>query len=226
MAYCISGCIAYDELSGLMTINQDPEGGLECTSDGQRIRIAGNTSGIAASSMNNGLFFTTAGELATLKTPQRKDIKTAYTGVSIMATNVAAGTYGPYAATSTLTFTNTSDSHPMLVVATFGFNYAYQIRSNATQNGKVTITPFINVNGVNSQVDTAFDSLAGTATLTALHKQDTLTYYGLYNVAAGSSLTLASSQYWVAAGTNPTGQDFTSAYCSISAYGLIAPVLA
>lgn len=73
MAYCVGNCLAWDSVSGNLTINEDPLGGLECLPDGQKIRIAGARTGVAVNDKNNGLFMTTAGELATKVTPQLRN---------------------------------------------------------------------------------------------------------------------------------------------------------
>ena len=91
MGYCVGNCLAWDSVSGNLTINQDPLGGLECLPGGQKIRIAGGTIGVAPGAVNNGLFMTTAGELATKVTPQLKNYKVLEMPQTINAA-AAAGT--------------------------------------------------------------------------------------------------------------------------------------
>lgn len=223
MALCVSGCIKYDENSGLLTINQADLGGLECTSEGQRIRIAGNTQGISASDLNNGLFMTVAGELGALKTPQVYGPKSGIGSTNVSTNNVAPGTYGPYAATNTVTYTNPSNNHPMVVWIAAYFKFTVVTRYGNSQASSFTLTPRFTLNGVASPLighaveNIATSNIGGSTTPTHV-----VHYTTSQVVAPGSSLTINASQYWTVAGTSGL-VDFHTANTMLNTFAVQAP---
>jgi len=220
MAYCTGNCLDWDEVSGNLTIKQDPLGGLECLPDGQRIRIAGNTRNVAANAANNGLFMTVAGELATKVTPTRKNYAVTSNGIDLSTT--VGGNQGPfsYSYTPVITYTNPSTVYPMLVFVTVRYHYGFQVRGNGS-NGSVSIIPLIVVNGANTPIGQIKDTLSNGTTA---HK-DTInmfTYNRFDVLAAGGTITYAAYQDWY---TINSDQFFYSASTVLEANGIIMPTV-
>lgn len=213
MGYCVSGCLDFDEVTGNLTVKQDPLGGIECLSSGQRIRIAGNTRGVAVSNVNNGLFMTTAGELATKVTPQLKSLQTVEMTTTINAAQSASTTSGVLGGTSSITMANPSPVYPMLVIANYQFSYDFSI----TGTGSMRIKGDVGVNSVFTEVSTYHEIGGSGVSARYGNKVDRLR---IISVPAATSYTLQASQHWTTGGGGATYYLY-SAYTLIEAYGLI-----
>ena len=210
MGYCVGNCLAWDSVSGNLTINQDPLGGLECLPGGQKIRIAGGTTGVAPGAVNNGLFMTTAGELATKVTPQLKNYKVLEMPQTINAAAAAGTTFGPYAGTTSMTMANPSTVYPMLVLANYQFSYDFSISGT----GSVRVKGDVGINSVFTEVSTYHE--IGAASARYGNKVDRLR---MITIPAGETYTLQASQHWATGGA--ATYYFYSAYTLIEAIGFI-----
>lgn len=216
MAYCVGNCLSWDSVSGNLTINEDPLGGLECLPGGQRIRIAGGRTGVAVNAQNNGLFMTAAGELATLNTPQFRTYRTNTAGVDIQST-AANGTYN-YARTPDIIMTNPSTSYYMFVISTLSFHSNYQVRGSVSG---VSASGYRWVNGVASEVG---GPARTNSNFISNHTdyRDVVQYNAYDTVAPGGSITLAASQIWTVSDST-VAPFFYGAYTKAEYYGLIMP---
>lgn len=193
MGYCVGNCLSWDSVSGNLTINEDPLGGLECLTGGQRIRIAGQRTGVAVNAQNNGLFMTTAGELATLNTPQQRLKQGNRADVDIQAT--AGNTSFGYAHTPNIVMTNPSATYYMLVMCTLKYSSGFQIRDSICN---VTASYRRFVNGVEETVGGVGRSHSNSGTNHANYF-DINQYTCLDYVAPGGTITYAARQVWTVA---------------------------
>lgn len=216
MAYCVGNCLSWDSVSGNLTINEDPLGGLECLPGGQRIRIAGGRTGVAVSNQNNGLFMTTAGELATLNTPQFRTYRINSIGVDIQSV-AANGTYN-YARTGDVVITNPSTSYYMFVICTFTYHANFQVRGSVSGVG---ISMQMWVNGVNTEVGGVSRTHSNFINNHTDYR-DIQQYTAYHTVSPGGTITLAASQVWNCSG-NTVAPFFYGAYTKAEYYGLLLP---
>ena len=215
MAYCVGNCLSWDSVSGNLTINEDPLGGLECLSGGQKIRIAGSTTGVAVSNVNNGLFMTTAGELATKVTPQLKNYAaTSATQAINNASVAAASSFSPYAQTPVLTIANPSSVYPMMVLANFQFYYDAKISGS----GSFVIHGRALVNGVSELTSSYHESQLGSGNST--RHGNRITRLRMVSIPPSTSYTFQGSQEWGTGGSGAT-YAFFSANTIIDTVGFI-----
>lgn len=192
MAYCVGNCLDWDSVSGNLTIKQDPLGGLECLPDGQRIRIAGNRRGVAVNAANNGLFMTTAGELATKVTPTCKYYAETSASYPAAGTMTIGAAYN-FGTTSTITVTNTSPVYPMIVIASYQWFQDFGIFPRAGVGASLQHHGYAIINGTQSLICQEKTSCDG-----SLPNRTQYTYWRSpqrekqYTLAAGGTLTLAA----------------------------------
>jgi hypothetical protein len=209
--YCVGNCIGWDEGSGNMTIVSDPLGGTTCGVNGLKLVIAGNTTGIAAAPKNNGLFMTTAGELGSKVNPQRRAATGAVTGaVTINQPAAPNGSYGPYATTSNLSFSNPSTIYPMVAVVRYSFSWDYQLYGDNGNGSSNTVHMQTGVNGSYTVSDTDKASTYDEGNMTF---QQGKSITNFIEVPIGSTYTFQARQYWYTGpGLQPT---YYSAACSV-----------
>jgi hypothetical protein len=214
--YCVGNCLGWDDISGKLTIATDPLGGTTCGTDGLKVKIAGNTTGIAASPKNNGLFMTSAGELASKVNPQRR-ILTGVSGSQSIMAYAANGDYS-YALTPTMTVSNPSVNYPMLAVLEFSWYYNFQVFGDLGSGSWVGVTGTTIINGAYANVTyVRYDTFdEGNMTI------GTYNTYKLYQeIAPGASMTFLGRQTWNANGTGGQQPYFFTASSSINGFGLI-----
>lgn len=225
MTYCVGNCLDFDEVSGLLTIQQDPLGGLECLPGGQRIRIAGNTRGIAPNNINNGLFMTSAGELATKVTPQVRYYSEVGAGQEINGNITNAGT-NTYAFTSTLTITNPSAVYPMTVALSAAYFADFSIFPNTNAPASMEVYGVFFLNGFSTiygfhktSVDKINAASGGRTNFTRMQSGSETIYR---SVSPGGTLT--ASAYTDMRGTGAGGGEAWawSAQSKLSAVGFIS----
>ncbi len=216
MGYCVGNCLSWDSVSGNLTINEDPLGGLECLPGGQRIRIAGARTGVAVNAQNNGLFMTTAGELATLNTPQQKNLQSTNATVNIQAA-AGLGLTFTYATAPDITFSNPSPVYNMLVICSYRFTSSLQIRNSVSN---VDIDHQSIVGGVASSLGLIN---RGNSNGLANHAdyQDVVNYTIFDYISPGASKTYGARQRWSTTGT--TSPFFYSAKTVADFVGIMAP---
>ncbi len=208
MAYCVGNCLAWDTVSGNLTINEDPLGGLECLPDGQRIRIAGGNTGVAVNNKNNGLFMTTAGELGTKVTPQFKN----FSSQSAQSSNPSGTLLSPdnpysYAITPNMVCANPSSIYPMLVSVNYFWWTDFSINPNTNAASAMVFSGQVYINGAQQRVAVEqigfdhFNAASGGDTTISLHQTQALG--DAYIVAPSSSITIAARI--VLTGSGPGG---------------------
>lgn len=190
MAYCVGNCLSWDEVSGNLTIKEDPLGGLECLPNGQRIRIAGGNTGVAVNAINNGLFMTAAGELATKVTPQLKNYATISNTQAVNAGAAGASQFGPYAQTAVLNMANPSPVYPMMVIANFQFVYDIHIQGV----GSIQIHGRSIINGV-SELHGSYHESQLTGSQSTRHRH-VLNKLKMVSVPPSTSYTFQANQTW------------------------------
>lgn len=221
--YCVGNCLSWDAVSGNLTIQEDPLGGLQCTPTGQSIRVAGHKTAVAVSAQNNGLFMTAAGELGTLVTPTMKTLQIQAASASLNAEiSPGQGPFG-YAVTAPMTFANPSPVYPMLVVLQVSYTYQFQLRGDGGSGG-IYIQVILTTNGSQSVLDTPAYTFSNSI---AVH-MDMSNNWGSMRyatVAPGATSTFSIQQNWNTFG-GTVNQHFSNAYCYLQAFGLIMPQVA
>lgn len=212
--YCTGNCLGWDETSGKLTLETDPLGGTTCGVDGLKLKIAGNTTGVSVTAKNNGLFMTTAGEIATKQTPTRKSVVQTAASSNIAGAFAAPGTYG-YASTGNIALTNPSAVYNMLAVVQWEFVYDFQIFGTTGNGSSVQVDGrfwYNGVYGLESSKKSAYN--AGNYTF-----YDKMFHIEYFEVPPSTTYTFAGSQIWTAAGA--LQPQFYSAYTNVHAYGLV-----
>lgn len=215
MAYCVGNCLAWDSVSGNLTINEDPLGGLECLPGGQRIRIAGGTTGVAVAAKNNGLFMTTAGELATKVAPQIRNFGVG-TGSSGATSGFTPGSAYNYAITGYVSCANPSAIYSMLLSVEYKWYIDFSIFPHTESNSELSFNGIVEYNGgIQSQntnkvaVDKINSASGGRTNFTT---QRTWGETVKTIVAPGTTASLRAYVQVVCAGYSPTIHGVTSQF--------------
>lgn len=222
MGYCVGNCLSWDSVSGNLTINEDPLGGLECLPGGQRIRIAGGTTGVAVNAKNNGLFMTTAGELATKVNPQVRNFSgvSGYTGVvGQLPANVPLN----YGITTTLSCANPSAIYSMYLTvdASWFLDAAIfpntEISSGIQYNGVVSYNGVASVVSTNKQVMDKLNAASNGRTNVGFMRNWSTPLS--YVVAPGTTSTIFA--YHQLTGLGTSAPEVYQASTSVKAFGII-----